>query len=318
MAFQWMRRVLLALAPAAALLALTACGSGSIESQFVPARIVVFGDALSDMGTNGAQYTVNDGSAVWPKIVALDYGTALDKATAGGTNYATGNSRVVLKPDAAGSTATRTIGEQVDAFLAANGSFTASDLVLLNGGTADILVQLQAYRSGAITADQAVANARQAGKDLATQARRIVAAGASHVAIVSAYDLKVTPWVVNAALQDLASQASAAFNNAVLVDLVNEGDKMLYTDIALLLNLMSSTPSAYGIVNTTDPLCTSVDPGPGIGIGTGQVNSALCTSTTIVSGATATQYLWADALYPTPAAHAQIAQYVFNRIRGRW
>ena len=63
MAFQWMRRVLLALAPAA-LLALAACGGGTIESQFKPTRMVVFGDALSDEGNTGTRYTVNDPSAM--------------------------------------------------------------------------------------------------------------------------------------------------------------------------------------------------------------------------------------------------------------
>src|SRR3569833_2267365 len=71
MAFQWLRRVLLALAPAA-LLALAACGGGDIESQFVPKRIVVFGDALSDMGNGGTRYTVNDTTAIWVKLMALD------------------------------------------------------------------------------------------------------------------------------------------------------------------------------------------------------------------------------------------------------
>jgi phospholipase/lecithinase/hemolysin len=314
-----MRRVLLALAPAA-LLALAGCGSSTIESQFVPSRIVVFGDALSDMGNtpNGNRYTVNDASATWPQIVALDYGYTLAKSTAGGTDYAYGNARVVQEPDAAGGTATLTIKEQIDAFLAAQSTFNAGDLVLLEGGASDIIVQMQAFRSGAITSDQMIANVTQAGHDLAAQARRITAAGATHVLIVSLYDLKVTPWAAAIGQQDLLSQATTAFNNAVLVDLVNEGDKMLFVDIALLLNLMSGTPSAYGLVNSTDPICTSVDPGPGIGIGANQVNSALCTPTTIVTGATVSQYLWADAVYPAPTGHARIGDYVFQRVQNRW
>jgi phospholipase/lecithinase/hemolysin len=163
-----------------------------------------------------------------------------------------------------------------------------------------------------------IANVTQAGHDLAAQARRITAAGATHVLIVSLYDLKVTPWAAAIGQQDLLSQATTAFNNAVLVDLVNEGDKMLFVDIALLLNLMSGTPSAYGLVNSTDPICTSVDPGPGIGIGANQVNSALCTPTTIVTGATVSQYLWADAVYPAPTGHARIGDYVFQRVQNRW
>ena len=275
MAFQWLRRVLLALAPAA-LLALAACGGGDIESQFVPKRIVVFGDALSDMGNGGTRYTVNDTTAMWVKLMALDYGVALDKSAAGGTDYAWGNARVVLKPDAAGNNATPTVKEQIDAFLAANSTFTADDLVVINGGVSDIVVQMQALQAGTITQDQFIANVTQAGHDLATQAKRIVDAGAKHVAILGVPDMKSTPWSVLIIQQALLSQASTAFNNAVLVDLVNYGDRMLYIDIALLFNLMASSPGSYGLTDSATVVCKSVDPGPGIGIGPKQVNSPRC------------------------------------------
>lgn len=316
MAFQWMRRVLLALAPAA-LLALGACGSGSIESQFQPTRVVAFGGGLSDMGNTGARYTINDASAMWVKLMALDYGAALEKSAGGGTDYATGNARVALTPDAAGNGAP-TIQAQIDSFLAANGSFNAGDLVVLEGGVADLIVQMQAYRAGAITAEQLTANARQAGEALAAQARRVEAAGASHIVLVGTYDLSRTPWAAAIGQQTLLSTASTAFNTGLLVDLVDEGEKMLYVDAALLFNLMASTPGAYSMTNSTDAVCTSVDPGPGIGIGNGQVNSALCTTSTILSGANYSQYMWADAIYPTPTAHSHLADYAFSRVRSRW
>lgn len=317
MAFQWTRRVLRALAPAA-LLALAACGSGSIESQFQPTRMVVFGDGLSDMGNTGTRYTINDATAVWVKLVALDYGVSLDKsASGGGTDYATGNARVAQTPDAAGNGAP-TIAAQVDSFLAANGSFNAGDLVVLEGGISDLIVQVQAYRAGAITGDQLLANARQAGVDLAAQAKRVEAQGASHILLIGTYDLGKTPWAATIGQQTLLSSASTAFNTGLLVNLVDEGEKILYVDAALLFNLMAGTPTAYGMTNSTDAVCTSVDPGPGIGIGAGQVNSALCTPSTIVSGANYTQYLWADPIYPTPTGHSQLATYAFGRVRSRW
>jgi phospholipase/lecithinase/hemolysin len=317
MAFQWMRRVLLALAPAA-LLALAACGGGTIESQFKPTRMVVFGDALSDEGNTGKHYSVNDGTATWVKLMALDYAVALSPSAGGGTDYATGNARVALEPDAAGIGTTPTVKDQVDAFLAANSSFTATDLVVINGGISDIIVQMQAYRAGTITQDQMIANIQQAGHDLATQAKRIVASGASHVVVLGVPDLKATPWAVQIGEQPLLSTASTDFNNALLVDLVDYGDKMLYIDTALLFNLMASSPASYGMTNGADVVCTSVDPGPGIGIGANQVNSALCTPATIVAGANYSQYLWADAIYPTPQAHSRLADYTFSRVHNRW
>src|SRR5262245_35707905 len=97
MAFQWMRRALTGLA-AAALLLLGACGS-SIESQFHPTRAIAFGDGFSDAGQTGAKYTVNDGSLSWVQHAAASYGVTMTPAAQGGTAYATGNARVVAKPD---------------------------------------------------------------------------------------------------------------------------------------------------------------------------------------------------------------------------
>jgi outer membrane lipase/esterase len=93
---------------------------------------------------------------------------------------------------------------------------------------------------------------------------------------------------------------------------------MLYVDAALLFNLMAGTPTAYGMQDSITPVCTSVDPGQGIGIGAGQVNSALCTPSTIISGANYGFYMWADPVYPTPTAHSQFASYAFSRISTRW
>src|SRR4051794_24826480 len=103
MAFQWMRRTLLGLA-SGALLLLGGCGSGTIESQLKPTRAIVFGDAFSAAGQNpaGARYMVNDGRLNWAQIVAVDYGVDLAPVLKGGAAYATGNARVVAKPDAAG------------------------------------------------------------------------------------------------------------------------------------------------------------------------------------------------------------------------
>lgn len=316
MAFQWMRRALLALAPAA-LLALTACGSGTIESQFRPSRVVVFGDALSDMGNTGARFTVNDGASLWIQGIAAGYGLTVDKSAAGGTDYATGNARVTLQPDAAGSTSTPTVQQQIDTFLASN-TLGAGDLVVIQGGFADIIVQMAAYQAGTITSDQLLANVKQAGQDFSAQAQRLVAAGASHVVVLGVYDMSKTPWAAAIAQQSLLSTASTTFNNAALVGLVNQGKNMLFIDQGLLFNLMANNPTAYGFTDSTTVVCNSVDPGPGIGIGANQVNSSLCTPSTIAGGLTYTRYMWADAVYPTPPVHAQLSNYTFNLIHNRW
>src|SRR3954470_22750944 len=116
MSCHWMRRALLALVPASALL-LSGCGSGTIESQLQPGRIVVFGDGMSDLGqtsnatvTQNARYTVNDGSVnIWTQEVAVDFALTLATAASSGTSYATGNARINTHPDAAQNTLTPTV-----------------------------------------------------------------------------------------------------------------------------------------------------------------------------------------------------------------
>jgi len=319
MAFQWTRRVLLALAPAA-LLALAACDSSTIESQFRPTRIVAFGDAMTDMGQVGARrHTIDNAADVWVNYVARSYGieTPLKAAAAGGTVYATENARITAKPDAAGNAATPTIKEQIDTFLAGN-SFGANDLVIMQGGISDLIVHIQAHRAGTLTREQMLAAVRQTGLDFAAQARRVVAAGAQHVLIMGMYDLSVTPYGIGTGIQSVVSEASRTYNDAVLVELVTEGQNMLFIDTALLYNLMVNNPAGYAFDSVTVPVCTSVDPGPGIGIGTNQVNARLCTSATTVAGSTVTRYLWADPVYPTSSGHSRLGEYAYSRVIQRW
>jgi outer membrane lipase/esterase len=317
MSCNWMRRALLALVPASALL-LAACGSGTIESQLQPSRVVAFGDGLGDLGQGGSRYTVNDSTVnVWSENVAFGFGLPLVKAAAGGTSYAAGNARVNSKPDAAGSSATLTVTEQVDSFLAGN-SFGANDLVIIQGGISDIVAETAQLNAGTQTSDQLVADVKQAGRDLGAQVRRLVQAGATHVVVTGTYDLGKSPWAIATGQASLLSDASTKFNTELLVSIVDLGANVLYVDAALLFNLMTSSPASYTLANAADPVCTSIDPGPGIGTGAGQVNSALCTPTTIVSGVDYGVYLFADRLYPTPSGHRKLGDYAFQRIRSRW
>jgi outer membrane lipase/esterase len=317
MSCHWMRRTLLALAAVLPLL-LAACGSGTIESQLNPSRIVVFGDALSDLGQTGSRYTVNDGSNnIWTQQVAASYGLTLTTAAAGGTSYATGNARVNTKPDAAGNSATPTIKEQIDTFLT-TGAIGANDLIIVSGGTSDLIAEMAKFTAGTQTRDQMIANVKQAGRDLATQVRRLVAAGGTHVIAVGAYQLGRSPWAVSIGQTELLTSASIAFNDELLVSMVDLGANVLYVDAALIFNLMTSNPSSFDLSNVTEAVCVSIDPGPGIGTGAGQPNSALCTTATLIPGADYNRYVFADRVYPTPLAHRKFADFAFSRIRDRF
>ena len=317
MAANWMRRTVLVAACASAAL-LAACGSSTTESAITPQRFIAFGDAMSDVGQNGSRYTVNDGSVNnWTLQVAANYGKPLTASSAGGTSYATGNARVSVKPDAAGNASTRTITEQIDAFLA-GGSFAGSDLVIVSGGVSDVIAGMAAVTAGTQTEAAMVAAARKAGEDLAAQVRRLVAAGAKYVVVTGTYDLSKSPWAKSIGREALLTDASSRFNDGLLVGIVDLGANVLYVDSAYYVNLYTSVPGNYGFNNATTAVCTSVDATNGIGIGAGKVNSALCNSSTLLSGANQASYVFADSVYLTPSAQRQFGTYAYDRLRARW
>ena len=317
MAANWMRRTVLVAACASAAL-LAACGSSTTESAITPERFIAFGDANSDVGQKGTRYTVNDGSVNnWTLQVAASYGKPHTAASAGGKSYAVGNARVKAKPDAAGNASTPTITEQIDTFLA-SGSFAANDVVILSGGISDVIAGMAAVQAGTQTEAAMVAAARQAGEDMAAQVRRLVAAGAKYVVVTGTYDLSKTPWAKAIRREALLTDASSRFNDGLLVGIVDLGANVLYVDSAYYVNLYTSVPANYGFNNATTPVCTSVDAANGIGIGAGQVNSALCTPSTLLAGANQASYVFADPVYLTPSAQRQFGTYAHDRLKARW
>ncbi|MFT4241375.1 MAG: SGNH/GDSL hydrolase family protein [Acidovorax sp.] len=317
MAANWVRRtVLLAVCASAALLA--ACGSSTTESAITPDRFIAFGDANNDVGQNGSLYTVNDGSVNnWTLQLTSNYGKTLTPVSAGGLSYAVGNARITAQPDAAGNTSTLTLSDQITAYLASD-SFGDNDVVLMSGGVSDVIVGMAAVQAGTQTEDEMVAAARQAGADMATQVQRLVDAGAKHVVVVGTYDLGRTPWAATIGREDLLSSASSRFNEGLKIGIVDLGANVLYVDLAYYVNLYTSSPASYGFNNAVDPVCTSVDSGNGIGIGTGQVNSSLCTTSTLVSGASQDTYVFADPVYLTPLAHRLFGTYAYDLLSARW
>lgn len=319
MATQWLRRGWL-LAACASVLALAACGGGEVESELDPRRIVVFGDAFADVGQNGRQYTVNDGSVSnWTQYVANAFGNAMAPSAAGGLSYATGNARVTATPDAAGNPATPTVTGQIDGFFNAGNALAAEDLVIVNAGTSDLIVQAKGVIDGTQTREQALEAAAVAGRELGAQVRRLTQNGGQHVVVVGPYNLGRSAWAVELQIASLLEALSSRFNQQMLVSIVDLGQRVLYVDAALYFNLVTAAPTAYDLAGTvTSPVCTSVDPGPGIGTGAGQVNSNLCTTATLTSGLNHDIYLFADRVYPTPRGQRLFGEYAWNRIRERW
>lgn len=319
-----LRRLVLGAAVAASAL-LASCGGGDIVDPFQPTRIVSFGDALSDVGQTGNKYTVNDGTAnnVWIEQTAARYGLTLTPASAGGTGYAQGNARVKAKPDATGGTSTRTVAEQIDAFLGAGGGIRVKDLYIVNGGISDLIAETVNTTQ---TPAQRLANVQLAARDLGAQVRRLANAGASHVVVVGAFNLRITPWAAGIGQGAEGSelfQLSSAFNDALLLSIEDLGStkRVDFVDTANFFNLRFNRASAFSFDNTTTPACASTASGAdGIGISaSAHVSSRRCTPSTLAANVTDyNRVLFADPVYPTPALHRLFGDFVFETLRERF
>ena len=85
-----------------------------------------------------------------------------------------------------------------------------------------------------------------------------------------------------------------------------------------MFNLLINSPGNYSLDNSVTPVCTSVDSGNGIGIGAGQVSSALCTLNTLLPGANRDRYAFADPVYFTPVVNRLFGVYAYDQVRQRW
>ena len=281
-----LRRATLALALAGSA-ALTACGSSSVESALTPERFLAVGDGYSDIGQgpNGTRPTVNDGSNNWTQQIAADYNQTLKPANEGGYSWAQAYARVT-QADTTGHNAP-SITQQVTSLLNAT-TLGNRDVVIMSGGLSDVYAEVEAA-NGVIT-DATRAAVSQAGTEFGQQVRRLVKdGGAKYVLVTGVYNLGKSPWGL-AYGDEVAAQItrlSVAFNDAVLLEINNLAENVLFRDSAVIYNILANEPDTYGIDNEDTPVCTVAD-------------AYDCTTSTLVSGANYDTYLWSDSLNLTP------------------
>ncbi|WP_457417682.1 SGNH/GDSL hydrolase family protein [Roseateles sp. P5_E7] len=175
------------------------CGGGGATADTTPkvsiTSVKVFGDSLQDSGTFGYKFTVQAASnPIYVERIAANYGQtlcnfftftgttfAVNTAKTGCTNFAIGGGRITYT-GAGGAANPLNVGTQMATYAAA-GSFTATDLVIIDGGGNDSADLVGAYLN--IPKDAATAFKGLLGTLLTpTQIGTALAGGASTTAAI--------------------------------------------------------------------------------------------------------------------------------------
>jgi phospholipase/lecithinase/hemolysin len=303
----WARRIG---ACAAAVAALAACGGGDTQVEFEPNRVLAFGDELSYLETDGRKFSINafritdtttnpptespteldcTRNPVWIQRVASGFGLAFDRCL-GAATQASG--QVLARPGAKAAD----FAAQIAAVQGA--ALNERDLALVMIGMHDILELYGRYptESSASLLDEARNRAQAYGERINALARSGPA-----VVVLTVPDLGLTPFARaqntstgDAGRSRLLSQLTEAYNNRMSVTLINDGRLigLVFTEIET--QNIARFPSSFGVSNVLDAACLDTAALPG------------CTSLTLVTGATSSNYMWADATRPGPAVQSRL------------
>lgn len=302
----------------AAVMLLASCGGGDPVVEFVPDRVLAFGDEDSVITDDGRKYTVNafkeDGAggkvldcaanSIWVQRLAAAYGLVFPECNSNNTTnprsriYAVANAKVA------------DVAAQIDQHLATD-TFSEKDLVTLMVGRHDVLEQYERYPDA--TQAELLQAVFDAGKALAAQVSRIAAAGGK-VLVSTAPEVGRTPFALNenttsgdSTRADFIAQLVAKFNEGLRVGIQNEtGDQVALMLTDELMQSMAKFPGSYGgMTNVTTAVC---DPAKAATVD-------LCTSDTLVANGSALLYLWADDLHLSPNGHAYVGSLANSRAR---
>lgn len=320
---------------------LASCGGGDRVSNFAPQRLFVFGDeasvifgasgSVTDVDGNvitaqaGAKYSINAlkldstgavvtgldcaANALWTQYVAARYGFVFEEcnpnaAAVTAFNYAQVGARVA------------NLATQVAAANAARGAFVSTDLATVMVGQRDILT---AYQSATSLADCTFVSgsggsigpvaqvARASGVALGNQVNALANAGA-RVLIATVPNQGTTPYAAdqNTTLggfdrANCLGSLTNAFNAGLRSTIINDGRFIGLVQADEQLLLVANNGAIFGYVSTNAAACA-----------TGNLPPA-CSTSTLVTGATVTNYLWADDRHFSVDAHARVGNLAITR-----
>lgn len=277
-----------------------AAGTAPVAAQGLDvSSLVVFGDSLSDTDNlrllspasrPGAPYVNGrfSNGPVWAEYFTQSRGITLSSRAFGGAR--------ATRPSPIDLTA------QVDAYLAGGTQIPASRMVgIWIGGNDYIAVLTQPQANPTAAAQTAIAGVAGA---VTNQANRLYAAGARQFVLVNLPPLGSIPLTssLSAAdkaaantVADLHSQAMAG----VAANLRAGGATVTLVDAQAMFQDLIARPATYGFTNVTVPCFAPIGPGGSL------VATGACATAAGAAGS-----VFFDALHPTTAAHAVIAQYV--------
>ena len=306
------------LVPALCAALLGGCGgSSSRVEDYVPTRLVAFGDEISLINANGSKYSVNALQAdattldcvtypVWPQIVANGYGMVFPEC-----NPSAVTTTVAVMKAAAGAKVADVVAA-VAAYQATT-VFTPQTLVTIMAGQNDILAAYTAYDTGALTRVAAKAQVAAAGKVLGALVNRVANLGSgARVLYATPPNIGYSPFASAEVLRTgdadraaLLRELTLAFSEGLRLEVVNDGRyAALITADELTVSLSDPTKmAANALANVTDASCTVAMPA--------------CTTATQVSaaGTIGTTYLWGDAQRPSVQFHNRVGLAALNRAR---
>ena len=313
----WCRRVAGAGLLAATVL-LASCGGGEQVSTFRASRIIAFGDAMSlivDVNNdgNGLKYTVNSTASetnptlecsfnrLWTQLVADAYDLVFPECNHGPSAVAAPSSRIRAGVGARAAD----LRTQIDAQLA-EGPFRDGDLATVSIGQKDIMA-LYAQFPGA-TESQLSGAAEQAGEAVAEQVNRLADAGVK-VLLATIPDAGVTPFAAKekSAHTDtdraaLLTRLSNRFNGRLRATIQNDGRRIGLILLDEMVSVIGKFRGLEGFTNANTGACDLTKSA------FAPPSSLDCSNLTLITGAGANSFLWADDFNLSAGGHNELGE----------
>ncbi|HEY8880422.1 MAG TPA: hypothetical protein VIN03_22825 [Roseateles sp.] len=302
----------LALATVSAAALLAGCGGGTSQIEpFAPTRVIAFGDESGAILQNGKKYGVN-GLNADTKLPDCKLNPNWAQILSAGFNfvYPQCNSDFVALPQgimyAAAGNKVADVRDKIDQHLSSD-RFGPKDIVGIMVGVNDIL---ELYRQfPAQSRDSLVNEAKARGKMLADQVNRIANAN-GRVVVGTIFDVGLTPFGQREKLQQtdidravFLNDLSSAFNTALRLNLLNDGRLIGLALVDETVQQIARFPAAFSYTDVTQAACRS------------DIAPQDCTTDTLLSDASATQWLWAGDTLLAPGAQSRIGGLFLGRAR---